>query len=167
MIEFDFRRTSRKCNVTGRTFAPGEEYISVLLEDEDELTRQDISTDNWNGPGANCLAWWKSKVPTLDNNRVYWAPRDVLHSYFSHVYHQAREPDLLYVAAIVMLQRKQLRLLDTVDNNEGRWMQLVSPSTNERFEVHVIEVAPERIQVIQDELTQKLFTDVAIIDETP
>ena len=80
MFEFDFKKSGRKCIVSGRSFEVGEEYISLLIENDGELVRQDVASDQWNGPSEECVGWWKSKVPDLAQGRVYLAPRDVLMS---------------------------------------------------------------------------------------
>ena len=161
MINFEFKRTNRKCSVSSRTFESGEEYYSVLLDEDEQLVRQDIGKDQWNEPPENCVGWWISKVPDLEQGKVYWAPKDVLLAYFQHLLDQPNQQDTAYVMAILLLQKKQFRLLDTTQEDGIELMSVTCNATKERFSVPVVSVSDQRIAEIQNELAEKLFTDVA------
>ena len=161
MFNFDFKRSSRKCSISGREFDVGEEYVSALMDIDGELVRQDIGCDQWNESQDNCIGWWKSRVPDLTKGQVYWAPRDVLVSYFKRLLEQKDERDKAYVMAILLLQKKTLKLLDTTAADEGDIMQLMENSSRERFEVPVVDLTEDQINQIQAEFAEKLFTDVA------
>lgn len=165
MINFDFKRTSRKCSVTGKSFQPGEEFISVLIDEEGDLIRQDIAAAEFNEPPENCIGWWKSKAPDLTSGRVYWAPKDILLSYFQHVTEQNQSEELVYVMAILLLQKKHLRLLDTIQDEGSEFMILSNSSTKEKFTVKVLEVTQTQVDAVQNELAEKLFTDIAPTEE--
>ena len=166
MANFDFKRTSRKCSVSGRAFDAGEEYISMLTEEDEELVRQDIGLEEWNGAPEGCIGWWRSRIPDLEQGIVYWAPRDVLLAYFQHLIEQADDPETTYVMAILLLQKKHLRLLDTVNDGDTETMYLQNSSTKEKFDIAVVDVAPERVKTIENALAEKLFTDVAPTNES-
>lgn len=160
MLNFDFKRTARKCSNTGRSFSSGEEYISLLLEEGEELVRKDLALDDFDSPPENCVGWWKSKVPDLQQGKVFWAPKDILLNYFNHLIENANEHHA-YVMAILLLQKKFLRLRDTIEEDGKQVMHLQNTSTKEICEVTVVDVSPDRVAEIQNDLAEKLFTDVA------
>ena len=166
MINFELKRTNRKCSVTQRAFNSGEEYYSVLIDEDGELVRKDIAAEEWDEPPENCVGWWISKVPDLEHGKVYWAPKDVLISYFQYLVDQPDQTDTAYVMAILLLQKKQLRLLDTTTEDEVEWMNLSCNATKEKFTVRVVPVPDNRVAAIQNELAEKLFTDVAPAEES-
>lgn len=165
MIDFDFKRSSRKCAVSGRRFNVGEEFHSILVEENGQFVRKDVSAEDWNGPPENCIGWWKSKIPDLAEGQVFWAPKDVLLAFFQHLADSGKELDTTYVMAVLLVQKKHLRLLDTITRDDREFMLLTNNSTKEKFEVVVTPISNERIRLIQDELTEKLFTDIAPADE--
>ena len=167
MPSFDFKRTSRKCSASGRAFTSGEEYVSVLIDEEGELVRQDIGLDQWQDPPDGCVGWWRSRVPDLEQGIVYWAPKDVLLAYFQYLIEQGNDLDTAYVMAILLIQKKYLRLLDTESIEGVETMQLSNASTKEKFAVQVIDVNAARVQTIEAELAEKLFTDIAPSDDPP
>lgn len=132
----------------------------MLLEEDEELVRKDVAMSEFESPPENCVGWWKSKVPDLEQGKVYWAPKDVLLNYFNHLI-ENNHVQHAYVMAILLLQKKHLRLQDTVADGDSQIMQLQNPSTKETFEVTVVDVATEHITEIQNELAEKLFTDIA------
>ncbi len=161
MQQFDFKRTSRKCAATGRTFAPGEQYISLLVEEDGELVRKDLAQDEFGEPPENCVGWWKSCVPDLEKGNVYWAPKDVLLSYFEHLIEKDDAVDTIYVMAILLIQKKLFRLLDTEDRTGATVMVVSCNLSKEKYEINVIDVPTERVVEIQTDLAEKLFTDIA------
>lgn len=160
MLNFDFKRSSSRCSISGREFEVGEQYISVLVDDDGQMVRQDICTDRWTGPPKNCIGWWQSRVPDLTKGKVYWAPRDVLISFFDHLLEQGNAPDKTYVMAILLMQKKHLKLLDTTKTPQGEVMELMDTSARQKYEIPVIEIGAERIEQIQTEFAEKLFTDI-------
>jgi hypothetical protein len=158
MLNFDFKKGSRKCYVSGREFQPGEELYSVLVEGDDGATeRRDYSLENWPGPQENHIGWWKSQVPEVGKGRVFWAPTPVLLAYFEHVHSQPGAEDIAFVTALLLLQKKILAL-ETDGEDETR-MKLRDRNSNTQFDVPVVDIMQERLTAIQNELSERLFMD--------
>lgn len=167
MTNFDFKRSNRKCSISGRTFEIGEEFNSVLVSENDGFVRRDIGNEHWSGPPDDCIGWWKSRVPDLQQGRVYWAPKEVLLAYFQHLIDQPDTSDEAYVMAILLLQKKYLRIMDTIQREEQEFMLLSNHATREQFEVVVRTIPSPRVDAIQRELTEKLFTNIAPTEDPP
>ena len=75
LMDYEVQRSTRHCSVTGREFAPGESFYSVLLSEGADLRRLDYAADAWQGPPPEALAWWKSQVPDRNANRRLGAER--------------------------------------------------------------------------------------------
>jgi hypothetical protein len=158
MLNFDFKKSSRKCFVCDREFQPGEELYSVLVERDDGTTeRRDYSVENWPGPQEDHIGWWKSRVPEIGKGRIFWAPKAVLLSYFEHVHGQAASADIAFVTALLLLQKKILTL--EADGDDDSTMRVRDRNTNTLFEVNVVEIEPGRLTEIQNELSERLFMD--------
>ena len=68
--------------------------------------------------------------------------------------------------AILLIQKKYMRLLETIESDGSQCMRLADNSTGEKYEIAVRSLDEERVQAIQEELVEKLFTDIAPTDET-
>ncbi len=162
MMNFDFKRPSRKCSVEDRALAPGEQFYSALIELADgQVERVDMCEAVWNGPPENCIGWWVSTVPELTKGRVYWAPNSVLLAYFEHLYENRLIDEITYLTGLVLVQKKILRLVETLEDADPPVMVLKHGKTNKVFELPVADIPPNRILELQTELSERLFTDRA------
>ena len=166
MLNYDFRKTSRKCSETGREFEPGEEFISALLEFESgETERRDFSLEAWKVPPENCIGWWKTKLPLLEKGKIHWAPRDVLLAYFEHLQKSGDSEASLYVMALLLVQKHILRLVETVSEEDGQWLRLRRSADKSNYRIKVVALNTEQGAKIQEELGEKLFTSFRDTDE--
>jgi len=168
MQQYDFRRGGKKCSVTDRPLEPGEIYFSALIELPDgQTTRLDFSEDSWEGPGDDCIGFWKQQIPDLDTGKVYWAPRSVLLSYFKHQLDKERF-NSAFVMSLLLLQKRVLSLKDTIESDEGTVSILIERRSFEVFEVVDVDIDTEQIESIQNELAEHLFSNQPILpdDET-
>ena len=159
MLNFDFKRSSRQCSQTDRTLQPGETFFSALLDHDGVIERLDYCVEAWKTPPENCLGWWKSKVPELGKGKIYWAPRNVLLSYFEHVRGQPSEADTAYVTALLLVQKRHLSLEESTSENNSQVLHLKNRRDNQAYEVPVVDITPARLAEIQDELAERLFMD--------
>ena len=165
MLNFDFKKSSRKCCQSEREFQPGEEFFSALVESDDGTTqRQDYGADHWDGPPKNCIGWWKSRVPDLGKGRVYWAPKHVLLAYFEHVQTNSQSADVAFVMALLLAQKKILMIVD--DGGDDSRVVLRNKATKATYEVSVVDISPDRLVEIQNELSEHLFMDQPISDDS-
>lgn len=103
-----------RCVVTDRPLAEGEEFYSVLFEDdtvEGGFRRDDYSIDAWKGvpPGAYC--YFKTQVPVRLKRRRLLVDNDVLVNFFVRL---ADETDPLriqfrFVLALILMRKKILK----------------------------------------------------------
>lgn len=181
MINYDFKKTSRKCSQTGEEFKRGEEFISALIETDDGTTeRLDFSIDAWEAPPDGCIGWWKSKLPLLEKGKVYWAPREVLLSFFEHL-HQQQETEqkkqsyqgdqhameTLYVMSLLLVRKHILKLVETVDEEGVEYLRLRRSADNSKYKIKTLALSAEKAAKIQEELSEKLFTSFSAMDNDP
>ncbi|MEQ1902967.1 MAG: hypothetical protein ABL888_02120 [Pirellulaceae bacterium] len=160
MIEFDFKRPTRRCSQTDREIGPGESYFTALIEDANgELIRADYATEAWKGPPEECIGWWRSKIPTLDKGRIYWAPNSVLLASFEHVANQAEQKELAFVTALLLIRKRIVAWKDTIERDGKKYLVIQDNKNKRDFEIEEREVTAEQIEKIQASLAEKLFTD--------
>lgn len=164
MLNFDFKKSSRKCFKSEREFQPGDVFFSTLIDGDDGSTeRRDYSVENWGGPSKDCIGWWKSSVPELGKGRVYWAPKNVLLAYFEHVQTSPQTVDIAFVTGLLLAQKKILSIVDA-DGDDAN-LVLHCRSSRVTYTVPVADVSPQRLNEIQDELSERLFMDQPFPDD--
>lgn len=159
MINFEFRRTSKKCSVSQRLLLPDEEFYSALVGDETNPQRLDFAIENWHGPPEDCVGWWKSKIPPAELGKIYPAPRSALLAFFEETRQHPATADVAYVTGLLLAQKKLFSIEDSEVGVASNCLTLKNRQTNETFEIQVVEIAPARLQEIQAVLSERLFSD--------
>lgn len=167
MPQFDFRRGGKKCCITEEPLQPGEFYYSALLETDDgQAVRADYSLEHWDGPGEDCIGFWKQKIPDLETGKVYWAPRDVLLAYFEHALEQAHH-ETAFVMSLLLIQKRILSVKDSIDDEAGTVAILVDRQSSHVYEVADVDIADAKVESIQQELAEHLFSDQPVLPSEP
>lgn len=162
MLNFDVKKSSRKCYENQKDFSPGEVFFSALIETEDGGSeRRDFCAEHWTEQPEHCIGWWKSKVPDSGKGKIYWAPRKILLSYFQHVLDNPDQADVAFVTGLVLVQK---RILTIDEDGDTSVMQLINRVDKSSHSVPVCDVEGDRLSAIQSELAEKLFTDEPIDD---
>lgn len=163
MLNFDFRPPGKRCSHSERPLLPGEEFFSVLIDENGETTRLDYAVENWHGPPENCLGWWKSRVPEIDQGKMDWAPREVLLAFFEHLQQQPNQADATFLLALLLAQKKILTMKETFDAPNQDLIFLENKKDKTTYQIPVVTVSPSRFAEIQQQLSEKLF----IMQEKP
>jgi hypothetical protein len=163
MMDFQIKRTSRRCRTSGRDLQPGEEYISELVVsptgESGEFARHDYALEAWQGPAANSVGWWRCRIPAVHSGKVFWAPADVQREYFSHLLQSPQTAAQAFLMAMLLVRRRMLRLeAEETDEAGQRWMIVVDPE-RQTCRVRVVELSLEEREAIQQEFAEHLFTD--------
>lgn len=129
------------------------------------MSRVDFSDDTWDGPGDDCIGFWKQQIPDLDTGKVYWAPQSVLLAYFKHQL-EKKNDELAFVMSLLLVQKRVLYLKDTIDTeDEGQVSILVDRRSSETFEIPDVDIDEARVQQIQAELAEHLFSNQPIPED--
>lgn len=156
-MDYEVPRCGRHCSVTGREFAPGEEFYSALVA-EGGLVRREFSREAWQGPPEKAVGWWKSQMPGADAKRIHWAPNDVMLRLFEQLEGQPEKQDMRYVLALLLVRRRVMRLDETERDQQGREMLvLYCPRRDATYRTPVAVPDEPRVNQIQDELARLLF----------
>ena len=152
-MDYEIQNFTRHCSTTGREFAPGEWYFSVVIAEGDDLKRLDYAVEAWQGPPENAVGWWKSQVPDKTSRRKHWAPNDVMLNFFDELAASPEKQDMRYVLTLLLVRRRVFRLEEEERDAEGREVMTVyCPRRDATYTVPAVMPAEERIEKIQEEL---------------
>lgn len=169
MQNFDIKRNARKCCQTERVFRPGDCFYSELIETDDgQLQRHDYAADQWQGMSDEAIGWWKQTVPQLESGKIYWAPDEVLISYFQSLIKLPQQAAAAYVMSLLLVQKKLLTLEDNgpqTDDPSDANLFLRDRHSGEVYEVPQQEIAAQRITEIEQQLCENLFSDQPFLEE--
>ncbi|REJ67984.1 MAG: hypothetical protein DWQ31_09750 [Planctomycetota bacterium] len=161
-MDFEVQRCSRRCSKTDRELAPDETFYSALMVEGAAVVRYDFCEEAWEGPPAESIGWWKSRMPGPKSNKIHWAPNDVMLEYFEGLEDRPEKSDVRYVLALLLIRRRVVRLEDSDEAaNATSEMILYCPRRETTYRVATQTVDPRRAQEIQDELAKLLFAEAA------
>jgi hypothetical protein len=156
-MDYEVQHSARCCAATGREFAPGEVYYSMLVTDGTDLKRCDYGADAWQGPPPEAIGWWKSQVPDRATLRKHWAPNDVMLQFWDDLAEQSDKQDMRYVLTLLLIRRRVFRLEEEKFDDEGRELLVVyCPRRETTYQVLAVAPTSERVDQIQEELAALL-----------
>ncbi|TWT86760.1 hypothetical protein Mal64_35900 [Pseudobythopirellula maris] len=166
-IDFEIRRPSRRCEATDRELAPGEAFYSVLVREDAEVVRRDVSAAAWTEPPDGSIGWWLARVPgAAEGPRS--APSETLLGLFDLWADDPNEADARYVLSLLLVRRRVLRVepaplavltddrLDTEDADDAEKLRVSCPRRGESYDVLVRTPSAERVAEIQLRLDELL-----------
>lgn len=159
MMDFQIKKTGRRCFSTDRELVAGELFYSELVQEGDLIERRDYCEEAWAGQHEHSLGSWQARIPKRDGDRVYWAPRDVLFSYFESLQQNEAHQSAAYVMALLLIRKRMIQLIDSRVEGNQEWMEVQSKKENKTWNVLVVELDVAAIQKIQQELAEQLFMD--------
>jgi hypothetical protein len=157
MMDYEIQHAARRCATTGRPFAPGETYYSVLLAEGANVNRYDYAADAWQGPPDAAIGWWKSQIPDRNEKKKHWAPNDVMLQFWDELEGQDNKQDMRYVLTLLLIRRRVFRLDEEKHDDAGRETVVVNcPRRETDYEIAVVMPEAPRVDEIQQELAALL-----------
>ena len=165
--EFTIARCSRRCHRGDRELRPGEEFYSVIVECDGELTRQDIALENWNGPPEHAVGWWRQTMPHNNSRKLRPAPEGVLLDTLAELLERPGKEALAYLLSLLLIRRRVLveahdkelgEKLPGQDEMHSVW-SLMLPADGRVLNVPEVIPTAETCEALQRQLVSLLFTE--------
>lgn len=162
-IDFQVRRTSRRCAATGREFAPGEAFVATLIDDGREVVRLDFAADAWAGPDDSTVAWWRAETPRDGGSPA--PPGEALLQLLDEWADQPHEAAARYLLALLLVRRRVLRIdgggfLDGLQGHDrsagAATLRLVCRERPEPIEVAIAPPSPADAPLVERRLAELL-----------
>jgi hypothetical protein len=159
-MDYDLERCSRHCAASGRELLPGESFYSTLTSEGGNLVRRDYAAEAWQGPPADVIGWWKSRMPDPTAKKAQLAPNDVLLELFDQWENDPNKQDIRYVLTLLLVRRRVMRVEEQEIEEAGRQLTvLYCPRRETSYEVPIVVPDTDRTAQIQEELSRLLFAD--------
>jgi hypothetical protein len=167
-FELEIKNFSRICTASSRAIYPGEVYFSVLEASGHEFVRHDYCVEAWAGPPEECVGWWRSRVPTKDDNQPRLAPTEVMLNLFEALSERPAETEFRYLLGLLLLRRRVLRRDDSSRDDQLREvLQLHCQSRSKDYELVVAEPVAERAVQLQQQMLNLLYGNGGSISLAP
>ena len=161
--DWNIRRSSRICSLTGQAIEPGTVFFSALREENDRFAREDFSEAAWPEVDKTAFfSYWKSKAPEKDQENTAFAIdiEQVLIFFDRLEAEKSREKQLFrYVIALILARKRVLRLDDIKKTEQGDYLLLYDKRIAKAIEVFSPDASREEVDSLQQELNLLFETD--------
>lgn len=152
----DIPRFSKVCFATQRELLVGEIYYSVLVEENETagngmFVRHDYSANNWQGPPAEFIGWWRGKVTKENAKSAKLAPNEVLLAVFDRLESERNNFELLYLLTLLLVRRRIFRY------ERDSLVVVFCPKREMTYEIPLAPAMPDRANELQEQLAQLLY----------
>jgi hypothetical protein len=171
-LDFEIQRSTRRCAATDEPLEAGVVCYSVLEVHGGDVVRKDYAASAWTGPPAEAFGWWKSRVPEPNAKKIKLAPNEVLLELFDQLAERPESDDVRYVLALLLVRRRVLKLdgpalpaAKPSSANDVQTMTVFCPLREATYEVAVLMPSDERIEEIQQQLSELLASGTEPVAE--
>jgi hypothetical protein len=160
-MDFQFKPLGKTCAATGQPLVPGSWCHSVLVERQGQQVRLDYAANAWQGPPADAIGHWRSRVPLARMQPGQKVDPDALWRYFEQLTEEASpsQESQRYVAALLLLKLKRLRLVDVLTDDDGSTLLLEGLHGEGVFEVRNLQLPDADTSALQQQLKTQLATE--------
>ncbi len=160
-MDYQFKPLGTKCAATGADLAPGEVCYSVLVERDGELMRLDYSEAGWTAPPPGTVGVWKCLVPQPVSVRREPLDHTALMNCFEQLVEDASpaRERLRYVLALLLLQKRRLRLEGSRTDGADEYLQLAGSQGEGAYEVRDMQLSEQEMHDVQQELNAYLAVE--------
>jgi hypothetical protein len=153
-VEYNFRPLGKNCAATGGPLQPGTIVQSVLIERQGNFERLDFSPTGWKGLPSGALARWRCRVPESQRPRETPLDAEALLSYLEQLIEDANpaHAKLRYVLALLLLQRRRLKLDGSRREDEDEYLQVSGSRGEGPYEILDQQLSEMEIKQLQAEI---------------
>jgi hypothetical protein len=160
-MDYQLKPLGKTCSQTGKPFGPGDVCYSAVVEKGNEWVRVDFSAGAWIGPPEGALGYWRLTLPAREQTRRRALDPDALLRQFEQLAEDANpaREKFRYVLALLLVQRRRLRIAQTRNDAEGPVIQLVGMQGEGPFEVRDQQLTESEIAALQEELETSIMAE--------
>lgn len=126
MDEIELDKTVGRCSVSGRTFAEGEAFHTVVFETPQGYERQDIADECWQGPPPGAVCHFRTRLPVKEKPRKTFVDDAVLLDFFQRMSgeDEPRKLRFRFVLSLILMRKRLLKYEQTVRRQEGEFWEM-------------------------------------------
>jgi hypothetical protein len=158
MTEYQIQANTRRCAVTGRELRPGEQFYTVLLDEDGKFVRRDYGSDAWQGPPEGAFSFWSGRIAAEQEGRRLRIDDELLVDCFQRLEGQT-EPgrvNFRYVVALLLMRRKRFKFEEVQVDGDQEVLCLRCVRTRAAQRVINPRLTEEQMAAVQEEVFKVL-----------
>ncbi|MBW3541577.1 MAG: hypothetical protein KY476_15015 [Planctomycetes bacterium] len=154
-MDYRLRPIGRTCAASGEPLPPGSRCVSALVERDGELVRLDFAEAHWSGPPEGTIGHWRSRASDAGAPGSQPLDPDSLMEHFERLCEEdvPATEKLRYVLALLLLQKKRLKLEGSRTIDDDDWFELIGTRAEGPFLIRDQQLNAAEIEELQQRLT--------------
>jgi hypothetical protein len=158
--EWDLKGRSHNCTATGRPFADGEAFYTLLFHEAGGWRREDLSEEAWQGRNDNIqpFSFWRSKYqappPPAPDALPQQSAEDLLRQFLLES--DATHSNARYILALMLERKRLLKQVEARDTAGGRILIYEHARSGEVFLIPDPQLRLEQVEEVQAEVAALL-----------
>jgi hypothetical protein len=154
---------SGRCAASGRDFAEGEFFQTLLFRERDGFRREDLSEEAWKARQADPSAkppysFWRAKfepaAPAAPETLAKETAEDLLRGYMTE--HDESHANARYILALMLERKRLLKQIEAKEDLHGRTLVYEHVKTGEVFIVPDPGLRLDQLETVQNEVAALL-----------
>jgi hypothetical protein len=162
MNEWTIQTRSGRCAATGRDFAEGEIFHTLLFRERAGFRREDLSEEAWKERQADPAAarpysFWRARFeppPSVPETLAKETAEDLLRRYMTE--HDEGHANARYILALMLERKRLLKQIEAKEDVHGRTLVYEHVKTGEVFIVPDPGLRLDQIEAVQTEVAALL-----------
>lgn len=160
--EWPIKHRADSCAATGRFFAAGEPFYTLLFREGDGFRREDLSEEAWANRNENIrpFSFWKSRYepppPVAPESLPKENAEDLLRRLLAE--NNKEHANACYVLAVMLERKRVLKQIKSEETKDGRVLIYEHGKNGDVFIVRDPQLRLAEIESIQNEISALLNT---------
>ena len=163
--EWDIQSRADRCAVTGREFAEGEQFYTLLFRDRHGFRREDLSDEAWRQlresgeKKTQPFSFWRSKfeppAPPAPEPLAKETAEDLLRRYMAEP--DSQHANARYILALMLERKRLFKHVETQEDESGnRTLIYTHAKSGEIFFIPDPNLRLDQIEAVQNEVAALL-----------
>lgn len=155
--EWEIKSRAHVCAKTGREFAEGESFYTLLYRDGEGFRREDLSEEAWGERNENIqpFSFWRSKYEPPAPPPPEPLPKDDAESLLRRMIEE-QNPEYAKASYILALMLERKRVLRPIESQDDDLLVYERAGTGETFVIKNPNLSLDQIPAVQQEVADLL-----------
>jgi hypothetical protein len=158
--EWSIQHRAEACAATGRPFASGENFYTLLFRDGDVFRRQDLSEEAWQERNDNLqpFSFWRARFEPPPPAAPDPLPKENAEELFRRLVSAAdrSNANTCYVLAAMLERKRILKQIQVESRDQGRVLVYEHVKTGDVFVVPDPQLHLDELEPVQNEVARLL-----------
>lgn len=156
--DWPIKHRADQCASTGRAFAPGEQFYTLLFREGNAFRREDLSEEAWTSRNENIrpFSFWKTRYEPAPPAPPEPLAKENAEELLRRLLSENSQPNACYVLAVMLERKRVLKQVKTEETENGRLLIYEHVKNGDVFIVPDVQLRLGELEALQSEVAHLL-----------